>query len=311
MARRDKILDLERRVLAAVEKLCPAALAVSGGLDSMVLAEALRRLGRTTLCLHVNHGWRGKESDGDEEFVRRWCAAHGFDFAVRTLTAKTPRTEAAARAARWQFFTATLKRRKIKTLLLAHQANDLVETFFLQLLRGAGPDGLAGLQERREMDGITVLRPLLAFSRAELKVLAGHWKVIWREDASNQADDYFRNRVRRRLLPYLKKLSGRDPLTVIHRTARIIADENAFWERELPQVWPARLAVRSLAGKTVAWRRRALRAWLTAQGIANADFEQIEAVRGLLENEKPSRVNLSGGRHCRRRAGFLFVGSSW
>jgi tRNA(Ile)-lysidine synthase len=311
MAGQNKIAGLERRVLAAVEGICPVrgrlALAVSGGLDSMLLAAALRRLGKSPLCLHVNHGWRGKQSDGDEKFVARWCKRQGLDFVARTLTAKVPRTEAAARDARRCFFSVTLKRRKIRTLLLAHHADDLVETFFLQLLRGAGPDGLASLPERRILDGIAVLRPLLAFSKAELKKLAEHWRLQWREDASNQSDDYFRNRVRRQLLPCLKKISGRDPLTVTRRTAQIIADENAFWEQELPKIWGVHLAARIFSGKALAWKRRALRSWLTSQGVTNADFEQIEAVRGLLEREKPSRVNLSGDRFCIRRAGYLSI----
>jgi tRNA(Ile)-lysidine synthetase-like protein len=311
MTKPKTIPDLERRVLAAVGRLCPAkgriGLGVSGGLDSMVLAEALRRSGLQPLCLHVNHGWRGKQSDGDAQFVENWCRKQQFPFVCKTLTAKVPRTEAAAREARWQFFFAMLKKRRITVLLLAHHADDLVETFLLQLLRGAGPDGLAGLQESREMDGVKVLRPLLAFSKKELQSLAKHWRLAWREDASNRSDDYFRNRVRRQLLPYLQKLSGRDPLTVIRRTAQIIADENAFWERELPRVWGSRLALKIFAGKAVAWKRRALRSWLVSQGVTNADFEQIEAVRGLLEREKPSRVNLSGDRFCCRRAGYLLI----
>lgn len=311
MMRRDEILGLERRVLAAVDQLCPSrlAVAVSGGVDSLALAEALRRLGRKPLVLHVNHGWRGRQSNRDEQFARDWCAGHGLPFASTTLTVTTPRTEAAARVARWRFFTAELRRRKIKTLMLAHHADDLVETFFLQLLRGAGPDGLASLTMQRHMDGIELLRPLLAFGKGELKKLARHWRLAWREDTTNVSDDYFRNRVRRRLLPYLKKLGGRDPLTVVRRTAQIIADENVFWEQELPKVWGRRLAVGFFAGKAVAWRRRALRAWLAAQGVADADFAQIEAVRGLLEQAHPSRVNLSRDRHCQRRAGFLFVDS--
>jgi len=311
MVKPKAILDLEWRVLAAVARLCPPrgglGLGVSGGLDSMVLAEALRRLGKEPLCLHVNHGWRGRQSDGDGKFVEGWCRKQRFPFVAKVLTTGVPRTEAAAREARWRFFTATLKKRKIRTLLLAHHADDLVETFLLQLLRGAGPDGLAGLQECRELDGIRVLRPLLAFGKKELQSLARHWQLAWREDASNQSDDYFRNRVRRRLLPYLQKLSGRDPLAVIRRTAQIIADENGFWEKELPKVWGSRLALRMFAGKSVAWKRRALRSWLVSQGVTNADFEQIEAVRGLLGRGNPSRVNLSGDRFCARRAGYLLV----
>ncbi|MDR1146692.1 MAG: tRNA lysidine(34) synthetase TilS [Verrucomicrobiales bacterium] len=311
MVKGHNIADLERRALAAVARACPptvpAAVAVSGGVDSLTLAEALRRLGRAPLCLHVNHGWRGRASDGDEQFVRAWCRARGLALTVKRLPARTPRTEAAARAARLTFFRQALRRRKLRSLLLAHHADDLVETFFLQLLRGAGPAGLAALTVRRELDGVEMVRPLLAFTKRELERLARHWRLTWREDATNGSEDYLRNRVRRRLLPYLRKLSGRDPLPVVRRAAQILADENVHWQRELPSVWPAALTVRLCAGHSVAWQRRALRAWLASRGVTDADFAQIEAVRGLLTDPKPSRVNLSRDRHCQRRAGRLFI----
>ena len=93
----------------------------------------------------------------------------------------------------------------------------------------------------------------------------------------------------------------------IRRTAQIIADENEFWEQSLPPAWPVRLPVRQLTGNSAAWQRRAIRAWLTARGITGADFTQIEAVRNLVNNDRPARVNLSGDRRCRRRSGLIFL----
>ncbi|MDD5262981.1 MAG: tRNA lysidine(34) synthetase TilS [Methylacidiphilales bacterium] len=301
----------EKKLLDAVASVCSKApdlaLGLSGGLDSILLAESLLRLGLAPLCLHVNHGWRGRQSDADERWVRRWCREHGLKLLVKRLGRKVPRSEGEARKARWDFFNRAASRHGFRNLCLAHHADDQVETFFLQLLRGAGPEGLAGLREKRRIGSLTVLRPLLCFSKNELLRLARKWKLKWREDDSNKSPDYFRNRVRRRLLPYLKKLSGRDPAVLILRTVNVLAEENAYWEKMLPDKWPEKLSVREWKTRPPAWQRRAMRAWLASRGVGDADFDQIEAVVRLLNREKPSKVNLSRNRFCRRRRGVLFV----
>ena len=302
---------LEKKLLQEVERLCRSidnpALGFSGGMDSVVLAEALLRLGRKPYCLHVNHRWRGEESEADERWVREWCRERKLKLAVRRPGRGIPRTEGAARTERMDFFRKTAEKHGIGAVFLAHHGDDHVETFFLQLLRGAGPEGLAGLHERRVIGGLTFLRPLLGFTKEELRCLARAWKLEWREDASNASPEYFRNRVRHRLLPYLKKLGGRDMSPLIARTARVLADENAYWDSILPESWPEKLPLKLLRGKAVAWQRRAVRAWLAGCGVTDAGFEQIEQVRLMLEQEKPSKINLSRDRCCRRRGGVLFV----
>ena len=304
---------LTRQVLEETKRLCnqvpgnALALGFSGGMDSVVLAEALLRIGLKPLCLHINHGWRAKASRADEEWVRVWCRARGLKLEVKRLGAGVKRTEGEARKARWSFFRKMADKHGFGNLCLAHHADDRVETFFLQLLRGAGPDGLAGLREQRQIEGLNVLRPLLSFTKKELKLLAREWKLDWREDASNRSPDYFRNRVRHQLLPYLKKLSGRDPLPLILRTVRVLEGENAYWESELARDWPAELPLLQLRERPVGWQRRALRLWLAGRGVTDADFEQIEQIRLMLERDKPSKTNLSKSRCCRRRSGVLFV----
>ena len=281
------------------------ALGFSGGMDSVVLAEALCRCGFRPLCLHVNHGWRAKASTEDEQWVRCWCRDRGLKLDVKRLGVGVKRTEGEARKGRWAFFRKMTVKHGLTSLYLAHHADDRVETFFLQLLRGAGPEGLAGLREQRQIEGLTVLRPLLAFTKKELKFVAREWKLDWREDATNRSPDYFRNRVRHRLLPYLKKLGGRDPLPLILRTIRVLEGENAYWESELSRTWPVQLPLLQLKGRSAGWQRRALRLWLVSRGVTDADFEQIEQVRLMLERVKPSKINLSKNRCCRRRSGVL------
>ena len=165
---------LAGRVLAEMHRLCgqrpgaALALGFSGGMDSVVLLEGLLRSGFRPLCLHVNHGWRARAGLADEQWVRRWCRSRGLKLEVKRLGAVVKRTECEARKARWAFFNRMAARHGFKNLCLAHHADDRVETFFLQLLRGAGPEGLAGLREQRQIEGLNVLRPLLAFTKKEL-----------------------------------------------------------------------------------------------------------------------------------------------
>ncbi|NJK92540.1 MAG: hypothetical protein HC904_12355 [Blastochloris sp.] len=141
----------------------------------------------------------------------------------------------------------------------------------------------------------------------ELKAIARSLKLSWREDASNLSPAHLRNRVRRGLIPYLKKLSGRDPVPVLLRLEGILREENLHWEEQLPDDSAKELRCAELRGKSVAWQRRQLRQWLRANGVSDLDFSDIEAVRAMLDREKPAKINLSQGRFARRRSGLLFL----
>jgi len=273
----------------------------------MVLAAALLRCGLAFDAWHFNHRWRGAESADDAAWVRGWCRRHGIACTTGTAPSGLPRTEAAARTARWRFFQRTALRRGTACLWLAHHADDRAETLLLQLLRGAGPAGLAGPRTRRQIGALTVVRPLSSFRRAELARLARHWRIEWREDPSNLDPAHRRNLLRQRGLPALSRWAGRDVIPLLARTAEILEAEEDHWALQLPGDWPARLPLRSLRPQSTAWQRRALRAWLASQGIQDASFEQLEAVRGLILHPAPARINLNRNRFCRRSAGHLFL----
>jgi tRNA(Ile)-lysidine synthase len=302
----EPLLTALRKAFTA-SKTVKVGVALSGGLDSMVMAEGLYRLRIPWVALHVNHGWRGKQSDEDAQWVNAWCLERGIPFSGVKLGVRVPKTEAGAREARLAFFQKMATHQDLEEIWLAHHADDLVETFLLQLLRGAGPEGLASMPERRSMGKLRLVRPLLDFRKSELLALAKIWKLRWREDASNQSGDYLRNRVRKGLLPYLKKMSGRDPAPALARCARIISDENVHWEGLLPSQWPEELPCAGLKKATIALQRRTIRGWLMSRKISDLSFGDIEQVRGMLVADKPARVNLSQGRYCRRRAGVLFI----
>lgn len=309
----ETIQALEARLLRALADTAarltsgPFALGLSGGRDSILLAEALHRIGQPFTAWHFNHRWRGADSDADAVWVRTWCRQHAIPCRIGRAPAHLPATEGAARAARWAFFQRMAARHHTTTLWLAHHADDRAETLLLQLTRGASPGALSGPRLNRQHGTLQVVRPLISFRRSELTRLARHWRLSWLDDPSNADPRHRRNALRLRLLPALSRWAGRDIVPLLARTAEIIEAEEDYWATLLPTAWPATLSVRDLRARHPAWQRRALKAWLLSRGVTDADFTQIEAIRGLLLSDRPARVNLSRGRHCRRRAGRLWV----
>ena len=320
-------------------------IAVSGGRDSVVLLHWLVSLGyeRLIVC-HLNHRLRGRSSDTDARFVKRLVEGYNQD-AVGRARLPGPRTrkrsarstkaraiqfelssanvraiakrqkmsiETAAREARYAFFAKTARRQNCRTIFVAHHADDLVETFLINLFRGAGNAGLAAMQEisARRIDGIdlTIVRPFLRVWRKEIDDYIAEHRLVFREDASNKNLTPLRNRIRNRVIPYLEKILSRNIRQNIWRTAMINADEEEWIESELRDSMPADLLVVKLRALPVALQRRALLKWLRTQNVADVGFDAIERVRSLADRDaRIAKVNLSENRHARRRAGKIFI----
>ena len=185
----------------------PLLVAVSGGVDSMVLLRALAATGRKPVVLHFDHGWR-TESAADAKWVHDAARRYGLKFVAGKMrpSAKGAR-EADARAARYAFFARVARKLKTPDLVLAHHADDQVETFLLQLLRGSGAAG-RGMDAVTQRDGLVLHRPWLGLWKKEIIAYARKHKLAWREDATNADTRHRRNRIRRQLLPYLRRLFG-------------------------------------------------------------------------------------------------------
>lgn len=280
-------------------------LGCSGGLDSMVLAEALWKSEIPFRVLHFNHGWRGNESDQDQQLIFDWCRERNVPFNYRKWQ-KPRKTEEAARNARLTFFQSCVRRYGLDGILLAHHRDDLAETFLMNLFRGAGTGGLASMRPQSQFREMTLYRPLLSTSRQELEQIARARQIRWREDSSNRDLNFTRNRVRLKLMPELKSLFGREPAPLLARTARILIDENDYWEKAFPEQ-PERLSVRDLRQLHPAAQRRRIFSWVTAQTGASPDFNEVESIRGLIICNQPAKINLKKGRHCRRKQGKLFI----
>jgi tRNA(Ile)-lysidine synthase len=181
---------------------------VSGGLDSTVLLHLLRAAGFEPVAAHVNYGLRGAESDGDEAFVREQAEAWGVPIHVRRVDLGDGSVQAAARAARYAFLADVAREVGAGAVAVAHHSNDQAETLLLNLLRGAGPTGLAGMPVRRSLapgSPVDLVRPLLWATRAEIEDYAREHRLDWRDDASNAASDYRRNALRHDVLPLLEQ----------------------------------------------------------------------------------------------------------
>ena len=186
-------------------------LAVSGGIDSMYLADRAPELfpGASFAVAHCNFGLRGDESDGDEEFVRGWCADAGLEcFVQRFDTARCAADngvsiEMAARELRYRWFEDLRKEHGFDAVAVAHNSNDNAETLVLNLLRGTGSRGMRGMAENR--DGI--LRPLLGTPRAEIERWMRANGKSWREDRTNSDSAYKRNRIRNEIFPLFEKIN--------------------------------------------------------------------------------------------------------
>jgi len=300
---------------------------VSGGRDSVALLHWLVDLGyRRLIVCHLNHQLRGRSSQADSRFVEKlvatWnkkIAAH-VDFEpgsadVRALAKRNKASiETAAREARYSFFARVAKRRRCHTIFLAHHADDLVETFLINLFRGAGATGLAAIREvstrRIEDVDLTIVRPLLSVWSDEIDSYVRERRLKFREDASNKNLATLRNRIRRRIIPYLEKMLGRSIRQNIWRTAVIAAEEENWIEGHMPVSadHDDHLSVREFRGLPITLQRRGILKWLRTQNVSEIGFEVIERVRSLLDPAtRIAKVNLAQDRHLRRRAGKLFV----
>jgi tRNA(Ile)-lysidine synthase len=291
---------------------------VSGGRDSVALLHWLLARGyRKLIVCHLDHQLRGRSSAADARFVARLAAANDViaeieQVDVRSLAAATKQSiETAARTARYEFFARVARRRRCRAIFLGHHADDLVESFLINLFRGAGTTGQRGMravaQRLIESVELTIVRPLLGVWRSEIDAYVREHRLRFREDSTNESLEPLRNRMRHRIIPMLEKEFGRDIRKAIRRAAIIAADEDAFVDELLPVI-AERLAVKQIRALALVLQRRAIAHWLRQQQISDIGFDLVEQVRAMLDADSgPAKINLPGNRHARRRAGELFI----
>lgn len=267
--------------------------AVSGGPDSLALLAALqearRVLGvRELRVAHVNHGLRGRAAGADARFVARHCEARKIpcdvvNVRVPAESAKKLGVEAAARATRYLALQEIARTRRCNVLAVAHHADDVAETVLWRILRGTSVDGLAAMPSSRKLaPGLLLVRPLLSQTRDEIERYLGSLRIKPRRDATNLRDDFLRNRIRNRLLPFLERNIQPGSRRALVRLAQAAREDAEALARYADAAWRAstqknRESVK-LRLRSIVRLPKAILARLIRRAIA-----ELEGPVGLLE----------------------------
>lgn len=212
-------------------------IAVSGGIDSVVLTHLCQKLNFNIALAHCNFNLRGKESDADEDFILQLAEDFNLEVFIESFETeeyvKTNKlsTQMAARELRYNWFNELAEQLKFDYILTAHHADDNLETFLINLSRGTGLDGLLGIPE---ING-NIIRPLLKFSREDIHIYAKENKLKWREDSSNASTKYLRNQLRLEVIPKLKEINP-DFLHNFNKTQQYLQDAKELIEDRIDEV---------------------------------------------------------------------------
>lgn len=199
-------------------------LAVSGGVDSMVLLDLLAKQAKSQkpkaqslelIAAHFNHGMR-QDSDDDEELVSKIVKKYGVKFEAGRANLGTNTSEETARDARYKFLNEVKKKYRADAVITAHHQDDLIETAIINILRGTGPRGIVSMANNQK-----ILRPLLNISKDEIKKYAELNNIKWREDSSNKDTKYLRNYIRQNLIPKMEEPDKKKLLASINIISKL------------------------------------------------------------------------------------------
>jgi tRNA(Ile)-lysidine synthase len=307
---------LERKLQASLRTLAvpsgePIAVGVSGGADSIALADAVGRCHSGSIAIaHLNHLIRGEESDADAGFVEAFAKGLGLQFVCERIdvphaaTSSDRNLEAVAREVRYDFLSRAAQQVGAHLVCTAHTRDDQIETILMRIIRGTGPEGLRGIYSRRELNGDTeLIRPLLEVSRNEVLEHCEQRGLVFRSDSSNADLEFMRNRVRLELLPHLRSFNPRLDEALLRMSGFVAEDDEKLTldaekvlDESIGEEYSLKLG--PVCRSHVAIRRRVLRIWLrNARGhLQRIDGVHLAAVeRLMLEGETGKRIELPGG----------------
>ncbi|MEX2100651.1 MAG: tRNA lysidine(34) synthetase TilS [Acidimicrobiia bacterium] len=281
--------------------VAPVVVGCSGGADSVALLALANEAGLEPVAVHVDHRLReGSAADtvAVQDVADRLGVTPRF---VAVDVAAGSNLEARARAARYRALESAREAADATWVLVGHTADDQAETVLLNVLRGAAASGLAGIPARRDR----VARPLLALRRHETHELCSALGLTVLDDPMNDDLAFTRVALRRRVLPLLEEIAGRDLVPVLARQAEVLRAESDYLDDLARARWPGDgdLSARALAALHPVLAQRAIRVWLGPPPPSRAEVARVlEVARGACR-----AAQLAGGRAVRRSGGLLFV----
>ena len=291
--------DLGRRLVGLRDTDRPALVGCSGGPDSLALLTLAAHASLEPIAVHVDHGLRDG-SDVESGVVADAAARFGAAFIAETAPVQPgPNLEARARDARYAALERARVARGAPVVLVAHTADDQAETVLLNLLRGGGSAGLAGMPERRG----TLARPLLGLRRADTEAVCAEVGLVPVRDPTNDDVQFRRNWIRRDVLPLLNAGAARDLVPVLTRQAALLRSESEFLDELAAASWAPDGTASSVELRRLppVLARRAVRQWLGPPPPSLADVERVLAVAA----GECRATEVTGGRRVWRSRGRL------
>ncbi len=307
----DKVKQFIRkeRLLEGGERI---VIGFSGGADSTALLEVLCLLrdeyDLTLVPAHLHHGFRGEEADEDLRFCRERAACHELELVWERIDgpalarAQSRSVQEAVREVRYDFLIHTAVACGASRIALGHHADDQAETLLIRLLRGAGTRGLSGMLPEREPG---IIRPMLKVRRSEILDFLRTRGTPFRRDSSNDSDTYLRNRIRRELMPLLRRRYNANLTETLCRTAQTLRDDESYLDEMArahfrPDTIAGGIALdaAALGGLPPALARRVIRLAIDAagSGLTGITFRHVDAVMDLLPAPgSAARVHLPRG----------------
>ena len=306
MINKVKTFVIENNLIQNGDKIL---VALSGGPDSVCLLNILHELrdffNIEIGAAHVNHMLRGEDALNDEEYARELCNELGVSFFSKRIDINKISNEnnisheLAGREERYKFFQFISKEKGYNKIAVAHNSNDQAETVLMNMMRGAGIEGLCGIRSKR--DG-GIIRPILCLSRAEIEDYCEKNNLNPRIDKTNLENIYSRNKVRLDIIPYMKKNFNKDIIETINRMANLLQIDNDFIEKECNNIYKKYCTIDKenlIISKEVFSIERALLTRLIKKSFiefsgkhTNFEMKHIYEVISLADNSTNKRINL-------------------
>lgn len=300
-----------------LEKKDKILVGVSGGPDSVTLLCALCAVKKEylldILVAHLDHKFRGEESDADREFCESLAKKYNLEIVSEQIDVpkiakeKGISPEEAARFERYDFFKRVAREKDIKKIAIGHTMDDQAETVLMRLIRGAGMLGLGGMSPVKDMQGFKIIRPLIEVSRKEIEAFISWNGLRFRQDSSNEKNIFTRNRIRREIIPILEKDFNANIKGVLVNMAENLRIENEFLSRYAKRKFKSVSRVkqdeilidtRRLKKQPEAIRKRILRAALEELkgDLRRLTYQHWREIEELIDNRPVnSKVDLPAG----------------